>query len=103
MRTFFQRLKWILTLRCEEASRLMSDAQDRKLRWFEWLALKGHLLACRVCPAVNRQFQLITRASQEGRRQMNASRKASLKTRLWHERSTLGVTDLVKDPSGPDV
>ena len=77
-----QRLKFILTLRCDRASRLMSDAQDRQLRWFEWLALKGHLLACRVCPAVGKQFRLISRASHEKQPTMSASGKSSLKARL---------------------
>ena len=37
----------------------MSDSLDRPLRWDEWLALKGHFLACRVCPKLLRQLKLI--------------------------------------------
>lgn len=59
MKKLFHRLSTILTLKCDQASVLMSDSLDRPLRWDEWLALKGHFLACRVCPKLLRQLKLI--------------------------------------------
>lgn len=41
----------------------MSDSLDRRLTWDEWLALKGHFLACSVCPKFLRQIKLIQDAT----------------------------------------
>ena len=43
---------------------LMSDAQDRRLFWFERAALRGHLVACRVCPNLKKQFGVISQAAK---------------------------------------
>lgn len=42
----------------------MSDSQDRKLFWWERWALRGHLIACRVCPELKRQLDWITRSAE---------------------------------------
>lgn len=54
----------ILTLKCDQASVLMSDSLDRPLLWHERLALRGHLLACRVCPLVMKQMKTIAQATR---------------------------------------
>lgn len=35
----------------------MSDELDRPLLWWEKFALRGHLVACRVCPPVHKKFK----------------------------------------------
>lgn len=49
----------ILTLRCAEATELMSRAMDEKLGPAEWLAIRGHLLVCRSCRRFGRQLAVI--------------------------------------------
>lgn len=43
-------------LSCKEASRLMSEAQDRKLSLGQRLSLRTHLLICRGCANYQRQL-----------------------------------------------
>lgn len=77
MSEFLARLKMILTLRCEQASVLMSDSMDRRLLLHERLALRGHLIACRVCPILAKQLHLIRRASgQDGSPKANLESSA---------------------------
>lgn len=64
MKRLAHQIRTILTLRCEEASRLMSDGYDRRLLWWERWAIRGHLIACRVCPGVKRQLELVTRTAE---------------------------------------
>ncbi len=49
----------ILTLRCEEADRLMSDSLDRRLTWVERVALEGHVAVCRGCRRARRQLLIL--------------------------------------------
>ncbi len=49
----------ILTLRCEEADRLMSDSLDRRLTWVERVALEGHVACCRGCRRARRQLAIL--------------------------------------------
>ncbi|WP_052329541.1 hypothetical protein [Rhodopirellula sp. SWK7] len=64
MPSLSNRLWMILTLKCGQASILMSDSLDRKLLWHERLALRGHLIACRVCPTLKTQLETIARTSR---------------------------------------
>ena len=52
-------------LTCEEASRLSSEALDRKVGAGEWLALRMHLMLCEGCSRVTEQFQFLRRAMSE--------------------------------------
>jgi hypothetical protein len=49
----------ILTLTCDQAARLMSQAQDQPLERPERWALSLHLLICRWCRRYNRQLKLL--------------------------------------------
>lgn len=49
-------------LSCKQATRLLSERQDRPLALGERLALRVHLVICDGCSAVNRQFDLLRRA-----------------------------------------
>jgi len=50
-------LKLVFSLRCEEASQLISDSLDRDLTAVERWALRVHTLACRPCRRLLRQLQ----------------------------------------------
>ena len=58
-------------LTCREATRLMSEAQDRELETSERLSLRLHLLACRGCRAYRRQMDFLRSACRAffGRRE----------------------------------
>lgn len=56
-------------LSCKDASRLQSQAQDRRLTLAERFSLRLHLLICDNCRRFARQLQLIRKAC----RQVNAS------------------------------
>lgn len=47
---------------CKKASRLISDSMDRPLRPRERLAMRLHLLICRVCRRFNRQARFLESA-----------------------------------------
>jgi hypothetical protein len=52
-------LRMILSLSCEEASRLTSDALDRELSRSERWALRLHRLVCSGCRRFKQQLDLI--------------------------------------------
>ena len=47
---------------CREASRLISQRQDRPLTFWEGLKLRGHLLLCDVCTRFARQVDFMRAA-----------------------------------------
>lgn len=51
-----------MNLSCKEATRLMSQSQDRELSLGERAALKIHLAMCRGCRAVSEQLEFLRRA-----------------------------------------
>ncbi len=65
MSNAFKGIRQILTLRCEEADRLMSDSLDRRLTWVERVALKGHVACCRGCRRARQQLLILRRTIQE--------------------------------------
>lgn len=50
------------TLSCKEASRLMSQGQDRDLNVGERLALRAHLAICAACRNFDDQLAFLRRA-----------------------------------------
>ena len=52
-------LKLILTVRCEEASRLASDALDRRLTLSERIAVRAHTWICRSCRRFHTQLAML--------------------------------------------
>jgi hypothetical protein len=54
-----RKLRMILSLSCEEASRLTSDALDRELSRSEQWALRLHLFLCHGCRRFNEQLDLM--------------------------------------------
>jgi hypothetical protein len=49
-------------LSCHEASRLLSDRLDRRLRPWERLALRIHLAMCRGCSRADEQLRFLHKA-----------------------------------------
>ena len=43
-------------LSCKETTRLLSQGEDRKLGFGEWLALRAHIAICDGCRNVKAQF-----------------------------------------------
>ena len=54
-----------MMLSCKEASRLMSEALDRKLALRERFALRFHIVICAGCTRVEKQFAFLRRAVAE--------------------------------------
>ena len=50
----------MIMLTCKEATRLVSEAQDRRLGWFERSLLGFHQLICRWCRHYARQIRFLT-------------------------------------------
>jgi len=51
-----------MNLSCKEATRLLSQREDRKLTLGESAALRVHLAICRGCRAVGAQIPFLRRA-----------------------------------------
>jgi len=47
---------------CKEASRLLSQAQDRRLGWVERLKLRAHLALCDFCTRFEEQLRFMREA-----------------------------------------
>lgn len=47
---------------CKEASRLLSQAQERALPWHARFRLRLHLAACEACTRFSRQLQFMREA-----------------------------------------
>ena len=49
-------------LSCQEASRLLSQRQDRELGFWEGLKLRAHLGLCDICTRFSRQLDFMREA-----------------------------------------
>jgi hypothetical protein len=52
----------ILSMRCDESVALLSQSQDESLSRLDRLALKSHLLFCKPCRRIARQFRFLRTA-----------------------------------------
>jgi len=63
-------------LSCKETTRLLSQGEDRKLAFGEWLALRAHLAICEGCRNVKAQFRFLrlamSRLSQDDSEEKSA-------------------------------
>ena len=59
VRKTLQNIVFILTLRCDQASRLISNSQETQLNKAESFALSFHLLICRMCRKYRKQLKLM--------------------------------------------
>jgi len=53
---------------CKDATRLLLEAEERRLSLSERIGLRLHLLACEACPRFERQLRLMRRAYAQWRR-----------------------------------
>jgi hypothetical protein len=52
-------------LRCREISKLVSESMERDLPLRQRLAVRLHLMMCRLCSGFARQLRLLRRAARE--------------------------------------
>lgn len=57
--SLFQQVKTILTLTCDQSSRLVSDSQERELLRYERIALRLHMSSCKGCLRMRLHFNLL--------------------------------------------
>ena len=53
------KIRTLLSLNCEQASRLLSEDQDVQLYWWERVGLRAHLLYCRYCKRYQKHLVLL--------------------------------------------
>jgi len=63
-------------LSCKETTRLLSQGEDRKLAFGEWLALRAHLAICDGCRNVKAQFAFLRLATKGLSRDDNEEKPA---------------------------
>lgn len=80
----------LLTLRCEESTRLMSEAFQRDLTGAERWAVRLHFISCRYCRRVKKQWDLL---------QETASRRTEVVSELSEEARGRILASLRKDES----
>ena len=64
MSRIFAALKMILTLRCEDSIRILSESRDGQVTWVERWAYRLHLIGCVPCRRFRRQIDFIRRAAR---------------------------------------
>lgn len=62
----FAAVKLILTLKCEQSTRLVSQSLDGQLGWSERWAVRLHALCCRPCRRYKRQILFLRQALRRG-------------------------------------
>lgn len=68
----------ILTLTCDDSTRLVSESLDRRLPLGERLAVRLHALCCRSCRRAGRQLRFLHEAMTRRAEQENAGKTADL-------------------------
>jgi hypothetical protein len=81
----------LLSLTCKEASRLQSQALDRKLSSMQRIGLRMHLLLCKWCRRYGKQIRFLHDAVREHpdhlteRQSLSPSARERIKQRLQAE------------------
>jgi len=52
---------------CREASRLISQAEERRLSWRDWVRLRLHIHWCLACQRAEAQMRFLRRAMRHYR------------------------------------
>jgi hypothetical protein len=55
----------LLSPTCRQATRLQSEARDRRLSFFEKLGLRLHLFLCKWCRRYGKQLEFLRSAARE--------------------------------------
>lgn len=66
----FATIKKILTLKCEESTRLVSESLDQELPWGERWAVRLHAVSCRACRRYRRQLLFLREAARRRANEM---------------------------------
>lgn len=91
-------VKRVLTLCCDESTRLVSESLDRELPFGERLAVRLHALSCRSCRRCKKQFVFLRQALV--RRMREAERAVSALPALSGEARARIKHALAKEASG---
>lgn len=62
MTSWLSQLRTIMSINCEQVAELTSEACDRELLWFEWVAIRAHYLGCWSCRQFEKHLQFLARA-----------------------------------------
>jgi len=54
-----------MPLTCRDSVRLLSEGRDRRLPWRTRIALRLHMLACKMCQIYGAQFDAVGRVCRE--------------------------------------
>ena len=81
--TSVARIAGVISPSCKQASRLQSEAMDRRLSFFERLGLRIHLLLCAWCRRYGEQLKFLRSAAHqcESHEQAEAAQKLSPEAR----------------------
>ncbi|MCH8822031.1 MAG: zf-HC2 domain-containing protein [Planctomycetes bacterium] len=77
----WQAIKKVLTLRCHESSRILSEASDGELSFIDKLALRGHLLVCGPCRKYQKQLRKLRSLIENAMKSLE-SEESLFKSRL---------------------
>lgn len=75
-------IKRILTLSCDESSRLVSEALDRKLPLAERVAVRAHFICCKPCRAFAKQIRVLGDAACDDSATADAQLSAAARNRM---------------------
>lgn len=75
-------IKRILTLSCDESSRLVSEALDRKLPLAERVAVRAHFLCCKPCRVFAKQIRVLSDAASDDSASAEAQLSAAARDRM---------------------
>ena len=78
---------------CEEASRLISESLDRKLPMGRRIALRIHLLMCKLCPRFLQQMLFLKEASDHYKEEIEEDSSYSLSINAREKIKSLLATD----------
>lgn len=65
MKTLLARAHFVLTLNCEQSTRIVSDSLDRHLTFTERLAVRLHYIGCMSCRRFRKQIEFVRDSVQE--------------------------------------
>ncbi len=74
MRNLVAAIHLILTLKCEQSTRLVSESLDRDLSLLERSAVRLHYIGCWSCRRFGKQVKLLRKATRLGRSASDADR-----------------------------
>ena len=88
-------------LNCRQVTRLVSQSMDAKLRWYQWLGMRIHLLYCVWCRRYASQIHFLHKACKQSGSEPEASPSHTLSAEA-KEKMRARLQEAVKDePPSP--